>query len=74
MGKSTFSYHSQIVPRITCRQAGPHLVFSVRCPYCGRRHYHGAGGGFGPRVAHCPDLAPGRPVPGRENGYILVSH
>jgi hypothetical protein len=25
----------------------------VRCPFCGSRHVHGAGGGNGLRAAHC---------------------
>ena len=46
-----------------------------KCPYCGKKHYHGAGGKrdnpltfLGHRVAHCFG-------PNADNrGYILVEH
>jgi hypothetical protein len=55
------------VPEIQVRREGMYLIFVNHCPYCGRRHYHGARGGAGHRAAHCPG-----PARGMEKGYILI--
>ena len=47
----------------------PTVRFAKPCPWCGKRHIHGAepdGGDPGDRVAHCANDGP----PGR--GYYLV--
>jgi hypothetical protein len=33
------------------RRTAVHIV--VGCPFCGREHAHGAGGGLGLRASHC---------------------
>jgi len=38
----------------------------VLCPWCKKRHFHGALGGFGVRAAHCAS----GPGVGRE--YVLI--
>lgn len=51
-------------PRVIAHRDGAHLV--IRCPFCHKRHHHGAGTGgpdaYGHRVAHCGDGP----------GYVLV--
>lgn len=39
------------VPVVLCDRVGRQL--RIICPFCGKFHYHGAGGGEGHRVAHC---------------------
>lgn len=54
----------------------------LRCPYCGRRHYHGAGGGANPRdylghrVAHCtrPESGPGYVPGGGKTRHSKLGH
>jgi excisionase family DNA binding protein len=62
-------------PVIPCKKVGSELIFLTPCPYCGRKHTHGAGGGGGHRAAHCPDeIKQGRKyikVPESKRGYIL---
>lgn len=54
---------------------GIHLIFINGCPYCGKKHFHGVGGGLGPdgtyghRVSHCPDPYA---MASNKRGYILV--
>jgi hypothetical protein len=33
--------------------------YIVLCPFCGKKHLHGAGGGLGLRISHCRDRAVG---------------
>lgn len=54
------------VPEVLVRREWPHLIFAQPCPYCGRRHLHGAASGGGHRQAHCADLVVAR------RGYFLV--
>ena len=69
-------------PVIPCKKVGVHLIFLVPCPYCGRRHRHGAGSGppweGGHRVADCSEIKIGKgkraewvTPPGFERGYVL---
>jgi hypothetical protein len=52
------------LPVIPCKQEEGILVFLISCPYCGRKHIHGAGKPpfrrppwvAGHRVAHCPPM------------------
>jgi hypothetical protein len=39
-------------PEVEFRRRRGHLIV-LRCPYCGGRHYHGVGGGFGGRRSDC---------------------
>jgi len=39
------------VPKVECVRKGERLV--VVCPFCDRKHYHGARGGLGLRVSDC---------------------
>jgi hypothetical protein len=43
------------IPAFACYREGNHLVFT--CPFCSKKHYHGAFGEFGEadgyRVSHC---------------------
>ncbi len=52
---------------------GTQWVFINPCPFCGRKHLHGApdGSDGGHRVAHCPDPA-GRLNNELNRSYILV--
>ena len=71
-------------PVIPCKQEGGSLIFLIPCPYCGKKHTHGAAGEHhkprdaGHRVAHCPpggEIKKGRKYvkvpPEAEQGYIL---
>jgi len=53
-------------PIVTARRVGDQLV--IDCPYCGRKHRHGAGArpgdGDGHRVAHCY----------QGDGYYVAEH
>lgn len=51
-------------PLVEARQKGGLLIIA-RCPFCGKRHVHGAGGGYGHRVSHCIGF--------ETPGYVLVS-
>jgi hypothetical protein len=74
------------VPVIPCKHDGNSLVFLIPCPYCGKKHSHGAmnkpkkkepwDGGH--RVAECPaggEVKRGRKwvkvPPEAEKGYFL---
>lgn len=39
------------VPEVPARPRGAQLVLD--CPFCGREHRHGLGGGYGGRQSHC---------------------
>lgn len=39
-------------PQVAARLVGTALMVAA-CPYCDGRHRHGAGGGYGLRLAHC---------------------
>ncbi|MGI5408692.1 hypothetical protein ACQEV9_18100 [Streptomyces chartreusis] len=52
-------------PTVIARREGDDLV--VICPHCGEKHRHGAGGGYGHRIAHCS----GRGTPAGR-GYFLT--
>lgn len=49
------------IPVVFCKQVGKQWIVE-KCPYCGKKHYHGIGAGH--RVSHCTGL-PDNP------GYIL---
>ena len=51
------------VPVVLCDRVGRQL--RIICPFCGKFHYHGAGGGEGHRVAHCGTTA------ASARGYVL---
>ncbi len=51
-----------LTPQVVARKVGRHLV--VICPHCQEDHRHGAGGGYGHRLAHC--------YPRRGAGYYLI--
>jgi len=74
MGAANVTGPTSRVPLLVAREVGLSLVTDP-CPFCGQRHWHGAAGGYGHRVAHCPDRRKvGRrweDVPDH-NGYILV--
>ena len=40
-------------PAVLAFDEGP--LFRVQCPYCGKPHFHGRGGGAGLRISHCGD-------------------
>ena len=57
------------------RPGGSYAWEVICCPYCGKKHRHGAGGApeevnsyLGHRTEHCVDLPPGQ-----RGGYYLVA-
>lgn len=64
--KSLIDNEPPIVPAV--RNPSGHLT--ITCPYCGKRHTHGAfeslGSGDGHRYSHCMFR-----VPGADAGYII---
>jgi hypothetical protein len=64
---------STSIPVVKCRVTKPRHPDGIEtweffCPYCHRRHVHGAAGGEGHRVAHCHV----KDSPYRVTGYVLT--
>jgi len=65
------------MPIVWCRESRDGTEWVFQCPYCRRKHIHGAKAGH--RTAHCGDPLPNYrnrrghvPSPYRKTGYFIV--